>query len=392
MNLGSKGNSLKFGIVAAALFLCLAVAPAKPDSQDIDRAMQHARTLEAQGKLAEATQAWRAIVERNPSNIPALSSLGVLLARQRKYQEAASSYKKALAIDSRIPEIQLNLGLAYFKLGNFRAAVAPFRAALELMPSRFQAKVLLGMSYYGAGMYRDAATQLEAALAAEPNNLELRHMLAESYLWGGEYRKALREFETLLRESPQSAPAHILLGEALDGLGRHQDAIAEFQSAAKNHPKEPNVHFGLGYLYWKERLYDEAVREFEAELANDPAHSQATAYLGDISMRRGDLLKAREHLQKAIRLRKDIRIAHFDLGIIDSDQKQYARAEMEFKQAIQIDPTKADSHYRLASVYRALGRNEDAARELAQVKRMHGQVNEDLLHKISGPPPAPKIE
>src|ERR1022692_2481620 len=182
--------------------------------------------------------------------------------RQQHYKEAADCYRKALSIEPNIREIQLNLGLAEFKLGDFQAALAPLAAVLAIDPQSLQARTLLGMRYYGAGMYAKALPELDRALAADPKNTQLHHVIAQSCLWSGQHQRALKEFEWLLREQPDSAATHMLMGEALDGLGRDPDAIVEFQAAAAASSAEPDVHFGLGYLFWKQRRYDEAEREF----------------------------------------------------------------------------------------------------------------------------------
>jgi tetratricopeptide (TPR) repeat protein len=179
------------------------------------------------------------------------------------------------------------------------------------------------------------------------------------------------------------------MGEALDSLGRDPDAIAEFQAAASASPAEPAVHFGLGYLLWKERRYDEAEREFRQELANDPSHAQANAYLGDVLLHRDDPEAALPWLEKARRLDAKIRIAHLDLGIAYAGRKEYEPAARELREAVRLDPSRADAHYRLAQVYQSLGRATEAKAERAAVTNLHEKHNEDLLQQISGKPPRP---
>src|SRR5678816_3904136 len=71
-----------------------------------------AMALEQQGKLAEAAEAWRAVTGHNPQDAAAFASLGVVLARETQYKEAAAAYRKAIALNPRLPGIHLNLGLA----------------------------------------------------------------------------------------------------------------------------------------------------------------------------------------------------------------------------------------------------------------------------------------
>ena len=56
-------------------------------------------TLEQEGKLPEAAEAWRAVIQKNPSDARAYASLGVVFSKEQKYPEAAAAYKKALALN-----------------------------------------------------------------------------------------------------------------------------------------------------------------------------------------------------------------------------------------------------------------------------------------------------
>src|SRR5437870_13842023 len=74
-----------------------------------------AQSLEKAGKFAEAAAAWRSVTQHDPRNAAAWASLGLVLSRLQEYSEAADAYRNALSRNSRLPGLQLNLGLAEFK-------------------------------------------------------------------------------------------------------------------------------------------------------------------------------------------------------------------------------------------------------------------------------------
>jgi tetratricopeptide (TPR) repeat protein len=53
-----------------------------------------AQALEQQGKLSEAEKAWRQVTQANPQDTAAFASLGLVLSRQEKYEQAVPAYKK----------------------------------------------------------------------------------------------------------------------------------------------------------------------------------------------------------------------------------------------------------------------------------------------------------
>src|SRR5215475_3722199 len=112
---------------------------------------EKAMELQQQGNFPAAEKEWRAWLAANPQDAAAFASLGVVLSRQEKYEQAAVAYRKSLALGSNLPGIQLNLGLAEFKRGAFKEAIPPLRAALAADPKNVQSRALLGLSYYGSG-------------------------------------------------------------------------------------------------------------------------------------------------------------------------------------------------------------------------------------------------
>src|SRR5438067_9344508 len=143
-------------VFASLLWICSSAQEQNPTPSD-------AIALEQQGRLTEAEKGWTLIVKRTPRDAGAFASLGVVLSKQQKYPEAAVAYRKALALNPKLPGIRLNLGLAEFKQGHFQAAIPALAAVLKSDTSNMQARTLLGLSYYGARQYVQAAKYLEAA-------------------------------------------------------------------------------------------------------------------------------------------------------------------------------------------------------------------------------------
>ena len=344
---------------------------------------QGAQALEAKGDWTAAETVWTTLVHQHPDDYRYWTSLGACRAHQNKFTQAIAAYKKALSLNRNAAETQFNLGIAYFKSGNLEKAIGPLQTAAPHLPGNRQIDVVLGMALYGLGRYKDAAPYLEAAQANDPQNKELQFVLAQAYLWGGEYDKAKRQFQAMLLSDPNSAQAHMLLGEAYDGLGKTGEAIAEFREATQG-PAIPGAHFGLGYLLWKNHDYAAAIPEFQKEVSSDPDNYQCFGYRGDAELKLGQTEAAERDLKKSIAIAPKLWLAEFDLGKIEQDKQQYAAAAQHFKQAAQEDSERAEPHYHLAQVYKAMGQEEEARAQLAIVSRLNQHKTDDLVLKISG--------
>ena len=143
---------------------------------------QDALALESQGQNAEAEQIWQQIANNDPHNAEALAHMGLLEARQQRFDQAVTYYRQALAIDPSFPSLEMNLGLALFKSNRFQEAIKPFTVELEKHPGDPRVTILLGMTHYGMGDYLVAIPYLKQAAKMDPQNLPLRLTLAHSCL------------------------------------------------------------------------------------------------------------------------------------------------------------------------------------------------------------------
>jgi len=87
------------------------------------------------GVVLAACQVWAAVPEA-----VAEAARGGASAREGKYELAIQHYKAALRLDSHLPGLYLNLGLAYFKSERLPEAATAFEEAVRADHSNFQAR------------------------------------------------------------------------------------------------------------------------------------------------------------------------------------------------------------------------------------------------------------
>lgn len=374
--------ALTMALATVAAAHCLGHTATAPHQQ-----RQVAITLEQQGRNSEAEAAWRAYLNLHPSSSEAYAHVGLLEARQEHYREAIPLYRKALALDSAMPGLRLNLGLAYFKLGDMKEALQEFSPLLmntpQSSPDRQRLAILVAMSHYSLGQYAQAAVYLKEAVSRDPQNLELMLALAHSYLWSKQYQKVMDTYRAILQLNAESAEADMLAGEALDELKDSPGAIEQFRAAVKADPKVPQVHFGLGYLLWTQKDYAGAAPELQAELDNNPDHLQALAYLGDANLQLGRPDAALPLLEKAVKIDPKIEIAHLDLGIIDAASGRNDDALREMKLAEKIAPNDVNVRWRLGRLYRSMGNQQAATAELDKARSLTQAADTKLVDKMN---------
>ena len=349
-------------------------------------ARDNAFALEQQGKYGEAEAAWHAILDSKSDSAEAYAHIGFLESRQDHYRQAASFYRKALALDAAMPGLRLNLGLALFKGGELKEAIQTFTPLLKgepaTSPEAQRVTALLGIAHYGLGEYSAAVPYLKTAAANDAQNLQFRLLLAHSCLSMAQYQCVLDFYHEILTLNAESAEADMLAGEALDELHDHDGAIQQFRAAVKADPKEPTVHFGLGYLLWTQSKYEEAANEFQAELGNVPDNAEAMAFLADSKMQLNDRDSALPLLEKAVRIDPKAERAHLDLGILYGDAGRREDALREFKAAARLVPGDVNVHWRLARLYQAMGKKDEAKVEFDKTNSLHKAADATVLKQL----------
>lgn len=107
------------------------------------------------------------------SSIRSTSNLGVVLARQERFEAAIEAFQRALRIYPGLAPLHLNLGLAYYKTGNRGAAIGQSRLNLQNDRGNRQARQQLATSLLESDKYAEAAQLFESLLPTEDFSVRL---------------------------------------------------------------------------------------------------------------------------------------------------------------------------------------------------------------------------
>ena len=276
-------RTIRNAFLAAAALSTLPSLIAQQENQDSSRTK--AIALEQQNQNAQAQQIWEAIAKTDPQNAEAFAHLGLLEARQQHYDSAIDFYRRAAAINPDLPNLQMNLGLALFKIEQFPDAVKSLSSELEKHPGDPRLTILTGMAHYGMKDYLVAIPYLKRATERDPQSVSLRLTLAHSCLSSKQYQCVIEAHKEILALQAESPEADLLAAEAFDQLGDSAKAAAAIQAALSINPNVPNAHFALGYILWTQRKWTPAADAFQQELHIDPNHAQAQTWLADSQQR-----------------------------------------------------------------------------------------------------------
>ena len=132
--------------------------------------------------------------------------------------------------------------------------------------------------------------------------------------------------------------------ELLDRLGRQDEAIHHCKNAVRLQPAFAPSHNNLGIVLSQEGKPEEAIAEFRAALDLDPDLAEAYQNWGAVLGRQGKFKEALAPLASALRLnpdyadaRRNLALAHYQLGSALARDRKPAAALAHWRQALQLN-------------------------------------------------------
>lgn len=302
--------------------------------QSLELAVQH----HTAGRLPEAEQIYRQILQVEPSQPVALHLLGVLAHQVGNSEAARELISKAIAIKPDYAEAHNNLGLALQGLARGEEAAASYQRALDFKPDYPEAHCNLGNALLGLGKAEGAAACYQKALAIKPDYLKAHNNLGLALRDLGRFDAAVRCFETAIALNPDYAEAHSNLGNILKEQGKLDQAVASFHAAIAINPGYAQAHNNLGLGLFAAGQHDAAIDSYRTALSLRPDYAEAQNNLGLALHSRGKLEEARTSIKAAIALNPADAAAHNNLGNVCKDLGLLEDAIAAYRDALRVQP------------------------------------------------------
>jgi predicted Zn-dependent protease len=290
----------------------------------------------------------------------------------RGHTEEAMKDLDQLAAQKPVPAgVDRLRGDVLYAQANYVSADQAFANALGADPKDREAAQMRGLTLFRLGRAADAIPLLEGAReATAQTKADPNYVLALCYLETRRYDDARHAFAVQYGFAPDSANAYLLSARML--FRREYVPIAqEFaHKALELDPNLPLAHLLLGEIALSGQHIDEAIAELEKERAHNPLEPSTYDRLGDAYARAGRYPEAEKALQQALLLEPNATGPYILLGKVLLKRDDPATAAGYLERAQAMDPGNYMTHGLLGQAYRAMGRTEDASRELQEAETL----------------------
>ncbi|MBN1341054.1 MAG: tetratricopeptide repeat protein [Phycisphaerae bacterium] len=169
--------------------------------------------LMRRGKPQDALDHLRRAVDLRPGHVDAHNTLCSLLLQMNRPEEAVNEGKLAVEIRPDLPEAKFNLARALMATGDYALALQQFRRGLEQKPTDIGARYYLARTLSAMGRTQDAVDAYQHALALNDGYVEARYALALALIQLDRNDQAQRELTRLVTDHPDFGQAYCRLAE-----------------------------------------------------------------------------------------------------------------------------------------------------------------------------------
>jgi tetratricopeptide (TPR) repeat protein len=155
--------------------------------------------LQREGRTEEAFAAYREALRRDPGSVLALTNLGALKVETGQLEEALTPLQEAVGLAPTDAPARCNLGAALQRLGRADEAETCLQAALEMDDEYAAAWGNMGNVLQDKLRLDDALQAHNRALMLEPENPELHWNRAMTLLLAGDLKAGFEEYEWRLK-------------------------------------------------------------------------------------------------------------------------------------------------------------------------------------------------
>lgn len=312
-----------------------------PEDQALHNLLVKAKAETDANNYADAQADYEKYLAQRPNDAIAHFDLGYVFTAQKEKDKAIAEYRKAVQLDPKMMDAQLNLGISLLS-DDPKAAIDPLQSVTALNDSFERGHFLLGVAEERSGNAVDAQKEYAVAIKLNPNDADAHNVLARSYLATGKAAEAEGEFRTVLRLKPSDQEndqeAELGLAESLLQQKRDADAVDALTTYLNANPNDAKARFMQASALADLGKNDEALTALDRAAKDGPETVEALKLRSALYYRKNEFPQAVAALQRAEPMAPSDASIHASLGHALLETKDYPDAARELNGALRLDP------------------------------------------------------
>jgi len=163
-------------------------------------------TFYNQKDFSKAIQAYRKVIELDPTYVEAYNNLGILYQMMGDMDRALGAYQKSTEINPRYEKGYNNLGILLLLNGRYEEASESFQKALAVNSNNIESHIHLGVLLKKKGQWQEAIESYQRALAIDPLHRETHYNIALLYEQLENFELSVGHYQQFIQLSSKSHP------------------------------------------------------------------------------------------------------------------------------------------------------------------------------------------
>lgn len=329
------------------------------------------------GELGDAQKTILSAARLAPKEAAVLQKAGEYLCEGNDCGPGLEDLLKARKLDPALENIDMDLGMAYYKLFKHEEAQPILEAVFRKDPNNMVAALILGEIAAYQGNWERARALYEYVLVREPGNATALKDMGTALIALGKDEEALSPLYEALNLKPGLSDVHYQLGRALRNLGRTEESLHEMEVYKSIRDR---AHIAQTLVSPNKASQNEHWRECE-QVLKEKGESAAIAYVNSVAEEThmklnayyvvGMLYFAQQRIEDAIRvLNKAAQVSPNDADIVAFlgraylKEHNYAQSGADLKRALEMSPQNQIALVGMGELEYVKGQWTDAARYL----------------------------
>lgn len=364
--------------------------------------LQRGLDLFRQQQYEAARQEFEKARQVQPGNALIENLLGITDTKLNRIPKANADYKRAIALNPKLPGPYKNLGFNLLSAKQYPLAEQELKIALALDPRDKFTHYYLAILYLATSREQEAVNQLEPARSLLENDPDNEFVMAKACLNTNHTAEGLAMIEALESRSELSVSQDFELAVILSKMQMYMEAVRRFENAVDMRPTSWECKYNLAIAWLDAGRGDQAIAVLEPLAIERPENSAVLSLLGSAYETTEKLPQALDAYQKAVRDDPQNPDRYLDytrllmeldrndeatkiveegiqgtpdayaldirLGVLQMKRGMYDDARSAFNRAIALHPEIVMGYVALAQTYMQQGRDQEALESLMRAR------------------------
>jgi tetratricopeptide (TPR) repeat protein len=215
------------------------------------------------GRLSEAEQCYQQILVRQPGHVDAVQLLGVIAHQAGRHDLAIDWIGRAITLNPNVPAFHNNLGEAHRAAGNLDQAATCYRRAIALERTSPDARANLIRALMQQQNQAEALAEIWSAFDLGQDVVQILIDIIVGLTGEFKFDQAMALARAAMAKRPQDARLLVVLGNTLHAAGQLDESLTAYHQALEILPESGEAHWNKALVLLTRGDYLSGWKEYE---------------------------------------------------------------------------------------------------------------------------------